>query len=91
MSHWTRKCKHPEGHHIDNQGSCHSCGAEQVPDAIVIVFDKDDGFTGAFSTYENAIEFIRRRSTQKWAMLEVALDTGPVSLGELLKQQLAED
>jgi len=91
MSHWTQKCTHPEGHHVDNQGACHSCGADQVPDAVIVVFDEDDGFSGVFSTYENAIEFIKRHKSRKWAMLEVSLDEGPISLGELLKQQLAED
>jgi molybdopterin synthase catalytic subunit len=91
MTHWTQKCTRPEGHHVDNQGACHSCGAEQVPDSIVVVMDVDHDFEAAFSTYENAIEYLKHRKGRMWALLEVALDEGPVSLGEMLKQQLAED
>ena len=57
--HWTQKCTHPTGHHIDNQGLCHSCGAGQVPDRIVLVNDIDDDFEAAFSTLENAFQYVR--------------------------------
>jgi hypothetical protein len=88
--HWSKKdCLGRDGHVVDNQGSCHCCGADQVPDRLWGVYTFENTLIHVFSTIERATDFLLYSGHDaQIRVIPVDEWEHKLSLGDMLKEQL---